>query len=85
MKQKQNQIDRRNFLKTMGVAGLGSVLGACESKNESEPNATEPNAPPAAKRPEQPQVPKRKLGKTGIEVPCLALGALFNLVENQLI
>jgi len=85
MKQKQNKIDRRNFLKTIGAAGLGSVLGACESKKESEPNATEPNVPPAAKQPEQPQVPKRKLGKTGVDVPCLALGALFNLVENQLI
>ena len=85
MKQKQNQIGRRNFLKTIGAAGLGSVLGACESKKESEPNATEPNAPATAKRPEQPQVPKRTLGKTGVEVPCLALGALFNLVENQLI
>jgi len=85
MKQKQNKIGRRNFLKTIGAAGLGSVLGACESKKECEPNATEPNAPTTAKRPEQPQVPKRTLGKTGVEVPCLALGALFNLVENQLI
>lgn len=81
----QNKIDRRNFLKTMGAAGLGSVLGACERKQESEPNTTEPNAPAAAKKIKKLQVPKRKLGKTGIEVPCLALGALFNLVENQLI
>jgi aryl-alcohol dehydrogenase-like predicted oxidoreductase len=36
-------------------------------------------------KPKYPQVPKRKLGKTGVEVPCLALGALFNLVENQII
>ena len=85
MKQKQNKIDRRNFLKTMGAAGLGSVLGACESKKESEPNATEPNAPAAAKRPEHPQVPKRKLGKTGVEIPCLSLGTIFNVAENQTI
>ena len=50
----QNKIDRRNFLKTMGAAGLGSVLGAGESKQEHEPNATEPNAPATAKQTEQP-------------------------------
>jgi aryl-alcohol dehydrogenase-like predicted oxidoreductase len=85
MRQKHNKTDRRNFLKTMGAAGLGSVLGACKSRKESEQNAAEPNAPATAKKTERPQVPKRKLGKTGVEVPCLALGALFNLVENQLI
>jgi len=30
-------------------------------------------------------VPKRKLGKTGVEVSCLALGTIFNVVENQTI
>jgi len=81
----KNNIDRRDFLKTMSAVGLGSVLGACESKQDNEPNDIGPNAPTTAKQIEQPQVPKRKLGKTGVEVPCLALGALFNLVENQLI
>ena len=85
MKETQNRLNRRNFLKTAGAAGLASVLAGCESRKESEPNAVDTNAPTTAKEPEHPQVPKRKLGKTGIEVPCLALGALFNLVENQTI
>ena len=28
------------------------------------------------------QLPKRKLGKTGVEVPCLALGSIFNTDEH---
>lgn len=71
MKEKANQIDRRNFFKTVGAAGLGSAL-AC-TKATAEPNNTE-------QKPEFPQVPRRMLGKTGIEVPALALGS--NAPEN---
>lgn len=28
------------------------------------------------------QLPRRKLGKTGVEVPCLALGSIFNTDEH---
>jgi len=85
MKENQNNINRRFFLKTMGAAGLSSVFAGCKDKEEKQPNAIDVNTPEKAHKPEHPQVPKRKLGKTGIEVPSLALGALFNLVENQLI
>ena len=85
MKEKHNKIDRRNFLKTVGAAGLGSVLAGCESTKESEPNAVDANAPAKAQEPQYPQVPKRKLGKTGDEVSCLSLGTIFNVVENQTI
>ena len=69
---------RRNFLKTVGATGLSSILtssGVIASPNQSS----------TKEKPKYPQVPRRKLGKTGVEVPCLALGALFNLVENQTI
>jgi len=67
IKEKQNTIDRRNFLKTVGAAGISSVLastGAIAGPNQSN----------AEDKPKYPQVPKRKLGKTGVEVPSLSLG-----------
>ena len=66
-------------MKTMGAAGLGSVLASTQTK--AEPN--ELNAPAKPQEPKFPQVPRRKLGKTGVEVPCLALGT--NRLDNQLI
>ena len=80
MKEKHNKIDRRNFLKTMGAAGLGSVFASAQVKaSPNEPNAGK------TQEPEYPQVPRRKLGKTGVDVPVLALGTMFNVVENQII
>jgi len=76
MKEKYNKTNRRSFLKTMGAAGLGSVFASAQAK-------AGPNEP--TQEPEYPQVPKRKLGKTGVEVPCLALGTIFNVVDNQVI
>ena len=80
MKERQDKIDRRNFLKTVGAASLGSAFA---STVKAEPN--EPNEPGKMKKPKYPQVPKRKLGKTGVKVSCLALGTMFNLVENQIV
>ena len=79
MKEKHNKINRRNFLKTIGAAGVGSVLASAET------NAADPNAPTKTEESKLPQVPRQKLGKTGVEVSCLALGTMFNLVDNQII
>ncbi len=81
MKEKQNAIDRRNFLKTVGAAGLGSVFastGAIGRPNES--SSTE-----KTQKSDLEQIPKRKLGKTGVKVSCLGLGTMFNLVDNQIV
>ncbi|MDH4240863.1 MAG: aldo/keto reductase [Phycisphaerae bacterium] len=85
MKEKQNKINRRIFLKTVGATGLGSVLAGCESKRESEPNAVDANAPAKEQEPQYTQVPKRKLGKTGVKLPCLCLGGNQDLVANQIV
>ena len=74
-----SELSRRGFLKFAGAAGIGSVIG---SKVFAEPN--DPNGP--KEQSNQPlELPKRKLGKTGVEIPCLALGVAFNAVDNQII
>ncbi len=80
MKERHNKINRRNFLKTIGAAGLGSVFASSQVKaGPNEPNAGKPQEP------EYPQVPKRKLGKTGVEVSCLGIGLMLNLIDNQML
>jgi predicted aldo/keto reductase-like oxidoreductase len=73
MKNQDNKLNRRNFLKSAGLAGLSSAIGAAgaHAADANTPDANEPNAPPAPK-PEK--IPTRKLGKTGADVPILSLG-----------
>ncbi len=81
MKVKQDKIDRRNFFKTIGAAGLGSALVCAKGMaGPNDPNVTDPNTKEKIQKPKLPQVPRRKLGKTGVEIPCLALGAVGELV-----
>ena len=81
MKEKHNKINRRNFLKTLGAAGLGSVFASVEATaGPGEKNAT---AKP--QKPKHPQVPRRKLGKTGVKLPCLCLGGDFSFLDKQII
>ncbi|MFA5783346.1 MAG: aldo/keto reductase [Phycisphaerae bacterium] len=84
MKANNNKsIDRRNFLKAAGAAGLGSVIASRYAFGEPNTPA-EPNAP-AAEKAKYPQLPKRKLGRANIEVPVIANGVMFNVVENPII
>jgi len=81
MKNKKNKINRRDFLKTAGAAGLGSIF--VSAKTFAEPNDS--NTAGQSAEPEFPQVPKRKLGKTGVEVPSLSTGIMYNAIDKQLI
>jgi len=66
---------------------VGSVfVGLARERNLFA--ADDPNQPDKAEdvRPaESPKVPRRKLGKTGIDVPALALGADFNFIDKQIV
>jgi predicted aldo/keto reductase-like oxidoreductase len=79
MKETNDKINRRNFLKTIGAAGLGSVLATSGLK--AGPN--EPNAAQKTEEPKFPELPKRKLGKTGIEIPILSSGLSFDVNANK--
>ena len=81
MNVERGKLDRRNFLKTVGASGLGVVLAAGKLKAD----ANEPNKPKKEKEEKLPQVPRRVLGKTGVEVPVLSLGIMFNAVDKQIV
>ncbi len=75
----KEKINRRNFLKTVAAAGACSALPAAKTK--AEPNT--PQVQSKKQKPQFPQVLKQKLGKTGVEVPCMSLGT--NRLDNQAI
>jgi predicted aldo/keto reductase-like oxidoreductase len=96
MKEEQDRIDRRNFLKTVGAAGLGSILASAEAMGDAnEPGAGDPNTPKEIQKPEFLLVPRRKLGKlternkdgkkVSIEVPILSFGTFRVDTESQIL
>jgi len=80
MSAKEPGLSRRGFLKTAGVAGVGSLLAAGELLAST--TTTSPTTKPTKKRP---TMPTRSFGKTGVKVPILALGGIFNVLDNQLV
>ncbi len=72
------------MMKTAGAAGLGSVFVAGSRAGESGlEDKAERNEQEKAGQDKFPQVPRRKLGKTGVDVPSLGLGC--NRLNNQVI
>jgi len=65
-------------LKNIGAVGLGSVFTSAKATADT-------NAPTKEQKPKLPQAPRRTLGKTGIDVPCLSLGGDYNFIDNQII
>jgi len=74
---KKTGFSRRDFVKTVGLAGIAAagvgVTGALAA----------PEKPAAADKANT--TPKRKLGKTGIDVSILNLGGMFDTINNQLL
>ena len=65
------------------AAGLSSALSGCKGREQEQPRSAEPNVPKTAK--DKTKVPRRKLGRIGIDVPVLSLGTMFNLIDAQII
>jgi len=74
-KEKCKGLSRRDFIKTIGIAGIASS-GLNMGKADGAPEQAD-----AGKR----ALPKRKLGKTGVEVSVLTLGGGFDTINNQLL
>jgi hypothetical protein len=75
-KDKPEGLTRRTFIKSVGLAGIASAgldLSSAASAASEQPGAAAGT------------MPRRKLGKTGVEVPVLALGGMFDTINNQLL
>ena len=77
---KENNVSRRDFVKTLGVMGVGSVVGASQALAQSNTSATAPASPATPVK-----VPTRPFGKTGVQVSMLGLGGIFDTISNQLV
>ncbi len=77
MSGKKENFSRRDFIKTAGAAGLGSVLVPLSVLRQA-------HASEATKLPEQMMVPMRPFGKTGVNVSILSLGGVLRS-SDQLI
>ena len=77
---KNKDVTRRDFVKTLGVVGVGSVMAARAALAQT-------NAAPAAspQAPLNPKMPTRPFGRTGVQVSMLALGGIFDIESNQLV
>jgi len=81
MPEEKNNIDRRNFLKTIAAAGAGSAfISGKLLAEQKDPNVADPNA---VKEPEIPPIPLRKFGKYDFKIPCFSLGVMFNALDQQ--
>ena len=69
MNTNQTPLTRRRFLQTSALLGAGAML------LPSAGWAAEP----------APSIPRRKFGRTGVELPVLGLGCMFDVLRNSVI
>jgi len=80
MAQKKD-VNRRDFLRNASTAGLASIVASTGVWGQTkEPNAACTKAEKEkTEKPKTPQVPRKILGKTGIDVPILNFGGTFDI------
>ncbi len=82
-------LSRRDFLKTAAACGAGGVLAAAGRVAFGQTASAAGAAGGTESQPTTgaatPLVPRRPFGKTGLEVPVLSLGGIFDITANQLI
>ncbi|MFY9941228.1 MAG: aldo/keto reductase [Desulfobacterales bacterium] len=76
MQKKDKSISRRSFIKAAGVAGVGSVLAPLAGRSRAQ-------AATPLQAAENTGVPTRPFGRSGIQVPILSLGGMFDIPSNQ--
>jgi hypothetical protein len=78
---KDNNVSRRDFVKTLGVVGVGSMVGVGQALAQS--NAPSATAAPAPVKPAK--IPTRPFGRTKVPVAILGPGGDFDIEANQII
>ena len=78
----ENNVSRRNFVKTLGAVGVGSLVGTGRAFAQSNAPATTAATSPASA---PTKVSTRPFGKTGVQVSMLGLGGMFDIASNQLV
>ena len=77
MNKEKPGFSRRDFLKTAGAAGIGSMISPVDSLAKISEQFAQNTGDEL--------VPKRPFGKTGENVPILGLGGMFDIPSNQLL
>ncbi|MFC1884718.1 aldo/keto reductase [Thermodesulfobacteriota bacterium] len=75
MDEEKRKCSRRDFLKTAGAAGVGSILAAVGPVSGAK----------ADEKTQHKTMPRRPFGNTGINVPILALGGIVDFTSNQIL
>jgi hypothetical protein len=78
---KENNVSRRDFVKTLGVVGVGSMVGVGQALAQS--NAPSATTAPTPTKPVK--IPTRPFGRMGVPVAILGPGGDFDIEANQII
>ena len=75
MSGKNGNFSRRDFFKTACAGGLGSVMAPLSALSQTQSNAS-------TRVSDEMMVPTRPFGKTGVDVPILALGGVLKISDQ---